>query len=154
MPANTPATAASAAIAVLDARTKGLEVAVNKVETDLGRLETSVLSAIQSMRDDFARDRKPQWGILIGAGSLLVTVMSAIGILAYMPIKAEMSALGVAQDRLALQTDRRLERIWEVTTPRTELDFRLKVFEQRFDDMQRQLGEVKQALDRRRRPVE
>lgn len=151
MPANSPA---NAAIAVLDARTKGLEVAVNKLEGDVGKLETAVLAAIQSIREDFAKERRTPWGTLIGAGSLIVTVLSVIGVLAYMPIKTEMAALSGSQDRLALQTDRRLERIWEVTTPRTELDFRLKVFEQRFEDMQRQIAEVKQSLERRRRPVE
>jgi hypothetical protein len=69
-------------IASIDERVSGLERAVE-----------AVARGVRELSQEIRQSTKTQWPAIIAAGSLAVTVITAIGLLAYMPIQQKQTDL-------------------------------------------------------------
>lgn len=117
MPSIPKGNTTDASIAVLDSRTRGLETAMNKMESDFARLETSVAAGFNTLSEKLnVRDRTP-WATIFTALGVLLAFLTAIGTLAYWPVKTELENAKVAISAL----DRgKIDREYAITMQRIQ----------------------------------
>jgi hypothetical protein len=96
----------AAHIASIDERVSGLERSIRDVVT-----------AVQALGTELRNSSKTQWPAILAAGSLAVTVITAIGLLAYMPIQQKQTDLDRAMtkvmDSMVSQRETAMSRSYE-----------------------------------------
>lgn len=126
---------------------EGIAVEIDSIKRSIAQLTESIGSLAQAFND---RGRTP-WVVLIGFGTLIVTIMGGIGTLAYLPVK---DSLLKTESRID-QQQARLDQIASAYVSRAEND-RLRnedkdraqiVRQQIYDDL-KQLTEAVNTISR------
>jgi hypothetical protein len=154
-------------IAALQERVHGLGQQFLAFEQASNRSFQQVESAIATLSAEFRAGGKTQWQTIVTAVGVLVTVLGALGTLAYMPIKSGMDGLSaevrVMREAIVPRSEHAqrwqrvdhgidgleagLRRLEERSVPRSENDERWRLHERLIAEMQRQ-GEQARAAGR------
>ena len=164
-------------IGALEQRVYGLEKGISDLaqntaaqfaaqRQDTTQQIANVEKAIGSLGAKLDERGKPQWMLMVSIAGFMLAFVTAVGTLAYLPIKTTSDKLETEVQKLrgdivprAEQTDRRtvvterfdrlerdIARLGERVVPRGELSEKWRAHDDRFADLQRQLDDQKKAF--------
>jgi hypothetical protein len=128
-----------------DGRLSALET---RVEGVVGTLQT-VLTAISNLNEKIDRGRATPWAVIFSALGVLLSFVVAIGGLAYLPVKTDISDIKTALVSVQDRADRRLEALQSKTVTRDEHEVHWKSQDRDYDFMRDRIGRVEKRLEQR-----
>lgn len=137
-----------------------------QIETSFQSFTNETRNAFTSISQTISERGRTPWGVIISAGLFFMTVVSAVGALAYWPILSVTNDLKNSQTNIVermvtqkelewrtaraseerLRQDMTFRNIDNAMVPRAELDRVFQGYDQRIQDQQRQIDETKSII--------
>jgi hypothetical protein len=125
---------------------------INDLESKMDRGFTLIGSQITSLADDMRKSGRTEWPVITGFAAVTITILGGLGFLALQPIKDNLAEFKMtyAQNRDRGWQDQnvrfgKLENEIGAMVPRAEHETHWDSENQRFNDQQRQIDEIKSS---------
>lgn len=111
-----------------------VEQRVFNVEQGLAQIN----ARLENISNDIKARSQPQWIVLIALGSFMLTLMTGIGTMAYIPIRSDMTRLEVEYGRIreSLVSRREHEQVWKNS------DNQLANAQKQMEEMKKDFGAI------------
>lgn len=103
----------SASLAALRQQVAGVVDDYDELSDIVGKLASEMRQGFAALNNKLDNQMTPKWGVILAGLSLVLSIMMALGALAYLPIKSENENLKAALARQGEQNLLRDNRMWD-----------------------------------------